>query len=357
MKRRTWVMLVLLVALAGHAEYSSAHLLPRPRRLVRLNTRIHGQVVDHTRNHGADLRFWSPALGQKRDMYVYLPPGFDPCKRYPVAIYMHGFLQDELSFIDHVVKPFDAAIACGKLPPLILAAPDASVHGIDCIATTGTFFLNSNLGRYEDYLVHDVYDFLMTNYPIRPEPEAHALLGVSMGGGAAFAKAFRFPDKFRVVASAFPPLNLRWISCRGKYMDNFDPNCWCWRTDFSRGHEPVGLFFGGLVKVRMRSMIYPLHGRRTPNLAALVSRDNPIEMLDTCQIQPGVYKLYIGYGGNDEFNIDAQIESFLHRAREKGIDVCVGHAPDGRHDVATALKLLPAMLNWLGEQIGPYSPR
>lgn len=357
MKRIAWLgFVVLFLVILGNTEPASAHLLPRPRKLDRLHRKLHGRVVDFTHNHGQDRRIWSPALGERRDLYVYLPPGYDPHKQYPLAIYMHGFLQDEVSFVDIAVPRFDEAIACGRLPPLIIAGPDASVHGLDCIATTGTFFRNSKLGNFEDFLVNDVYTFLLTHFPIRPEPEAHALLGVSMGGGAAFAKAFKFPDKFRVVASAFPPLNLRWVSCRGKYFDDFDPGCWGWRTDFTHGREAVGVFYGGLVKVRMRSMMYPLYGRRNPDMSELVAQENPIEMLDSIPVPPGLFQLYIGYGGKDEFNIDAQVESFLHRARERGIAVTVDYRPDGKHDEKTALAMLPAMQRWLGAQLGPYCP-
>src|SRR5262249_40690378 len=122
----------------------------------------------------------------------------DPCKRYPLALYLHGFREDEMDFLDEVVGPLDAAIACGKLPPLIIAVPDGSVHGINCFATAGTFFLNSNLGRFEDYLIHDVYGFVVRHYPIRPERGAHVLLGASMGGGAAFNKAIKYRECFGV---------------------------------------------------------------------------------------------------------------------------------------------------------------
>jgi pimeloyl-ACP methyl ester carboxylesterase len=331
----------------------AAHVLPRPFQLDRLNRKLHGRVIDYTHNHGADRRIWSAALGQKRDLYVYLPPGFDPCKLYPVIVVLHGFLQDEKAFLDWVV-PLDRAISCGELPPVILAAPDGSVHGVTCVLSAGTFFLNSKLGRFEDYLAEDVWNFLVTHYPIRPEREAHVLLGVSMGGGAAFNHAIKYRERFGVVAGVFPPLNSRWISCRGKYMDDFDPCCWGWRTDFTRGHEVLGRL--RFVPVRMRRVIYPLYGRDNDYILAKVSSENPIEMLDSYHVRPGEIEMFVAYAGKDELNLDAQAESFLYRARERGLTVGVAYAPNGRHNERTGLKLLPCLLGWLRPRLEPYSP-
>ena len=353
MKYAGWLALVFLVLGTPPAD---AHLLPRPLQLDRLNRKLAGQVIDYTKNHGPNRRIYSSALGEKRDLYVYLPPGYDPCKKYPLGIYLHGFLEAENGFLEDVVGPLDRAIASGKLPPLIIAAPDGSVHGANCFITVGTFFLNSNLGNFEDYIVNDVYGFMLKNYPIRPEPEAHVLLGVSMGGRAAFANVIKYRDRFKVAVAVFPPLNLRWISCRGRYMDNFDPCCWGWRTDFSRGHEVVGRFYG-VVVVRLWRTVYPLVGRNNPDTLNFVIAANPIEMLDLYDIKPGDVELYVAYGGKDEFNIDAQVESFLYRAREKNLAVGVGYSPNGRHNVRSAMKLLPGMIDWLRVRLEPYSPR
>src|SRR5436305_1252541 len=79
---------------------------------------------------GADRRIWSEALGEGRDLYVYLPPGFDPRQCYPVVFWLHGIGQDEQSFLtDGVAEIFDRAIACGQLPPVIVVAPDGSRLG------------------------------------------------------------------------------------------------------------------------------------------------------------------------------------------------------------------------------------
>lgn len=46
--------------------------------LERVNRRLSGPVVDYTTNHGSDRRIYSTVLGTPRDLYVYLPPGYDP---------------------------------------------------------------------------------------------------------------------------------------------------------------------------------------------------------------------------------------------------------------------------------------
>ncbi len=354
MRNATWLALLTLLGTA--APSARAHpSIPRPFQLDRINRALHGQLVDYTRNHGADRRFWSPALGEKRDLYVYLPPDYDPGKQYPLIIVLHGFSQDEKVFFDSIVRPIDRAIAAGDLPPAILAAPDGSPRGVSGLFSAGTFFLNTRAGNFEDYLVEDVWNFLTAHYPIRPEREAHVMLGVSMGGGAAFNKAIKYKERFGVAVGIFPPLNSRWMSCRGRYMDNFDPNCWGWRTDFNRRREVVGRFYG-FYTVRLRRIINPLYGRDTPDVLQAVMRENPIEMLALYDVQPGDVEMYIAYGGRDEFNIDAQIESFLFVARQRGLDVGVGYDPRGRHNEATALKLFPGLLAWLKPRLAPYSP-
>src|SRR5262249_28262991 len=160
---------------------------------------------------------------------------------------------------------------------------------------------NSKIGAFEDFLVGDVWSFLVAHYPIRPEPEAHVLLGVSMGGGAAFAKAIKYPHLFRVAVGIFPPVNARWVDCHGRYRADFDPDCWGWRTDFRRGHEVVARFYG-VYTVRLRRVVYPLYGRDNDEILRQVIPNNPIEMLDLYDVKPGQIEMYIAYGGRDQFN-------------------------------------------------------
>jgi S-formylglutathione hydrolase FrmB len=321
--------------------------------LDRVNRRLHGTVIDYTHNHGADRRIWSAALCKPRDLYVYLPPCFDPHLRYPILLWLHGFAQDEQSFLE-VIPPLDEAIAAGKLPPMIIASPDGSLSGESSLLSAGSFFLNSRAGAFEDYLMHDVWGFLTSHYPIRPEREAHVLAGVSMGGGAAYNLAIKYRDCFKVVIGIFPPVNTRWVDCHCRYMGNFDPCCWGWRNHVGKGWEVVGRFYG-VILIHLKQVVEPLYGLGPEALEGM-SRENPIEMLDTFDVQPCQLAMYIAYGGLDQFNIDAQVESFLYRAREKGLCVAVGYDPRGKHDRPTARRLAPGVIDWLGPQLAPFGP-
>jgi S-formylglutathione hydrolase FrmB len=323
--------------------------------LQAINRQLHGRVVDHTANHGRDNRIWSRSLYQRRDLYVYLPPGYDPHQRYPFLIWLHGFAQDEQSFLQEVAPALDEAIRAGKLPPLIAACPDGSLIGEPCFSCPGSFFLNTKAGDFEDFVLQDVWDFICKHYPIRSERGAHVLAGVSMGGFAAFNYGIKHKNAFGVVVGIFPPLNLRWVDCHGEYFADFNPKCWGWRTELNRRREPIARFLGGLIKLRLTDVLDPVFGRNEEALVE-VMRENPIEMIDRYGLHDGDLEMYIAYGGNDEFNIDAQVESFLYLAKCRGLTVGVGYDPKGRHNLATARRMIPGIIEWLGPRLAPYAP-
>ncbi len=343
----------------GWLGFSQAQL-PGPLRLCTrnqievLNTRLAGQVLDYTYNHRVDHRIYSAALAEKRDLYIYLPPGYDHAKSYPLMIWMHGFGQDEKNFLD-LVASFDKGMRCGELPQMIIAVPDGSIQGQPSFFNTGSFYINSKAGRFEDWIMQDVWNFMHENFSIMPGKESHILAGASMGGFGAVNLGIKHRDRVGTVVGLMPPLNIRYTDCHGRYFGNFDPNCFE-LDDRLRPNGAVAKFYGwyGVFIVRKRRITDPLFGRDA-DAVARISADNPIEMLDSYRLQPGELQMYVGYGKKDEFNIDAQVESFLYYAKCRGIEVATYVNPNGRHNTETGRSFYPTMSKWLTERVPTVS--
>jgi hypothetical protein len=270
-----------------------------------------------------------------------------------LVIYLHGILQDERGFVEQVVPILDRAICEGKMPPVIVAAPDGSLSGVPDSYDPGSFFINGPAGAFQDWIVKDVWNFMVTHYPIRPEPEAHILAGVSMGGFGAVNIGIKHRDMFKIVVAALPVLNLRWMDCRGDYHADFDPYNWGWRNSAHDPDEVLGSFYGGLVKVRVKDVIYPVFGR-SPQGIYLASQENPIEMVERHQLCRGQLDLFVAYAGNDEFNLDAQAESFLYFLKSRNLPASVYYDPDGTHSSETAKKMVSPILQWIAKRLRAY---
>ena len=141
-----------------------------------------------------------------------------------------------------------------------------------------------------------------------------------------------------------PALNLRWVDCHGRYAGKFDPDCWGWRTQ-ARPLEVLGRPLLGLVPMRFGTVFGPMVGRG-PEMIPGLSAINPIEIMERTHLQDGELNLYVAYVGRDEFNIDAEVESFLFAARQRGITIAVDYDPRGRHNIRSGAKLFPAAVRW-----------
>lgn len=326
-----------------------------PVDLNTLNRQIVGQVHDYTANHGKDARMDAPSLGQKRDLYVYTPPGYDPAKRYPLMIWLHGLAQDEKGFLQ-IVPGLDRAMAVGYMPKTVIAAPNGTARGKASLREPPSLFLNSRLGRFEDFIVFDVWNHVVSNYSIRVEKEAHVLAGASMGAFGAFNLGIKHKDDYGVVAGVLPPLNLRYADARGRTTGRFDPNNFGWLNEY-RPNSTVASFGPlGMASVKQRDIIAPAFGEG-PDVISKVAAENPAEMLYSHDVKPGELEMFAGYGERDEFHFDAQTESFAAVARGRGLTVHTVMVPGGKHDKETAKRMMPNFVEWLGPKLKEYSPK
>jgi S-formylglutathione hydrolase FrmB len=343
------VLTVLVGALPARAQFENWI------NLERVNGRLAGHVVDYTNNHGSDGRIFSPILGMPRDLYVYLPPGYDPARTYSLVLFFHMADVDERFFVGpKFLKELDDLIVCGGFPPAIVACPDGTYRGWNRFHAKDSLYVNGLAGRFQDHVFQEVVPFLMANYAIRPERQAHAVVGFSAGGYGAMGLAIEHRDVFGAVATLASPLNLRYSNSDRAYFEDFDPMTYRWKTTYDP-KEVIGTFYVGLVRVRARRFMEPVFGQGDA-VAPQIIRTNPADLISSTNLQPNELAIYVGYPGRDNFNFDAQAESFQWVANQRGIEVTAVRDPNERHRPSYFRdNQRPAMI-WLGQHLLPPAP-
>ena len=164
--------------------------------------------------------FWSPSLGARKRVQVYLPPSYGrvgaESTRYPVAIYLHGMWGDETDWVvkGRLAVTMDSLIGVG-MPEMLVVMPDgddgwwmswAQPADMELCRRTphrdepAERFCVPN-PRYDVYVARDLVAYIDATYRTLARPESRAIGGVSMGGYGAIALAARFPDTFSAAAS------------------------------------------------------------------------------------------------------------------------------------------------------------
>ncbi|WP_419193233.1 alpha/beta hydrolase [Kolteria novifilia] len=313
--------------------------------LAKLNAELAGRLVDYTKNHGADRRIWSESLGCRRDLYVYLPPNYDPNMAYSVMIWLHGAFGDERFFLDRkTILALDGAITNGTLPPMIVAAPDGIVQGNRRWSSTHSFYVNGSSGRFGDYIIQDVVPFVSSQYAILPERRAHTILGISAGGYGALSLGLRNRDYFGNIVALAAPANFRYSARSGRYFTNFNPSNYRWR-ELYRPAQVVGKYFA-IIRLRAGRFLNPVFGPREQVLDK-VRQTNPADLIRQLPIQPGEVDILLHYPGLDNFNFDAQNESFQWIAASEGIEVDAIRKPLAMHWSPYFRKALWDVYAWL----------
>jgi enterochelin esterase-like enzyme len=126
---------------------------------------------------------------------VYLPPGFDPQRRYPVIYLLHGMRGAPSEFWDSlkIADVADTLIQSGSSPPFIAVMP---VAGPRVDPDGGEW-----AGVWEDYLVRDVVPWVDTHLPALPGAANRALEGLCAGGYGAVDIGLRHPGLFGTLGS------------------------------------------------------------------------------------------------------------------------------------------------------------
>ncbi len=164
--------------------------------------------------------FWSPSLGVRKQVQVYLPPSYHrrgaESVRYPAVVYLHGKWGDETDWVEkgRLASTMDSLISAG-MPEMLVVMPDGDdgwwmswAQPVDLDLCRRTPHRGEPADqfcvphpRYDTYVARDLIAYIDSAYRTLARPESRAIGGVSMGGYGAMTLAARFPDTFSAAAS------------------------------------------------------------------------------------------------------------------------------------------------------------
>jgi enterochelin esterase family protein len=163
-------------------------------------------MIVHSRIEG--IRLVGNLLGDpsERDIFVYLPPGYETSEvRYPTAYLLHAFgssaaqqvqpALDRQRWVPPLEDVLDPVFGRLGVPPMIVVVPDGwTSYGC-------SQWVDSPVcGNFEQYLLHDVVAYVDEHYRTIPDGASRGVFGSSSGGSGAWNLASRNPEVFGALA-------------------------------------------------------------------------------------------------------------------------------------------------------------
>lgn len=147
------------------------------------------------------ISLFSPALENnlngddpQRDIFVYLPPGYeDGDQRYPVIYFLHGYAVGAPVYVEGVLnlpESVNDAIAQGADEAIIVVPNAFNRYG-------GSMYSNSpTIGDWESFVARDLVSHIDSHYRTLAKRESRGLAGHSMGGYGTLRIGMKHPDVF-----------------------------------------------------------------------------------------------------------------------------------------------------------------
>ncbi len=159
-----------------------------------------------------------PALGIiTPKALVYLPPDYDPNRKYPVIYLLHGFGGDYRTYVyfNGVNEILDYLISTGQIEPVIVVMPDGRnlvggsfyTNSRFYDPSTGTYFPLVAFGDYETYIVDSLISQIEGRYGGLRDRSNRGIMGLSMGSYGSAKLWLKHANKFGAVALHSGPLS------------------------------------------------------------------------------------------------------------------------------------------------------
>lgn len=151
-------------------------------------------TVEHIKIHGKSLEGNLEGDAVDRDVFVFLPPGYqqDKHRRYPVVYALHGYSigAEQWTHEIHVPQTIEGAFALGA-KEMIVVLPDSKT-----IYNGSMYSRSQTTGDFEAFIAHDVVQYIDAHYRTLPDRASRGLVGHSMGGYGASRIGMKYPEVF-----------------------------------------------------------------------------------------------------------------------------------------------------------------
>jgi S-formylglutathione hydrolase FrmB len=282
------------------------------------------------------------ALGDptERDLYCYLPPGYEASQqRYPVIYWLSGFtgngkmMFNADGWAEPIDRRLDRLIGTGAMAPAICVLPD-------CFTRLGgsQYTDSSATGNYETYIVDELVPFVDQKLRTQTGREHRGVTGKSSGGYGAMRLAMRHPDVFCALGSHSGDAYFAYC-----YLPDFPK--FVMGVQKAGGVEAFLREFESLPKKTLEAMevlnILAMAACYSPNPAAPLGIDLPMS-LPSGEIRGDVWKrwesndpvhmahehvdalrslklIYLDAGTRDEWNLHIGARIFTRRLDELGV--------------------------------------
>jgi enterochelin esterase-like enzyme len=154
----------------------------------------------------------SSVTGTRRAANVWLPPGYDKSRRYPVLYLLHGIggNQDEWRGYVRANDVLDNLLAAGRIVPMIVVMPNGRALADDRSPPPDRVFTPENaagFARFERDLLASLIPAVDAAYPTLADRGHRAIGGLSMGGGQSLNFGLKHSEAFAWVAGFSPAPN------------------------------------------------------------------------------------------------------------------------------------------------------
>ncbi|MCB8928204.1 MAG: esterase family protein [Ardenticatenaceae bacterium] len=144
--------------------------------------------------------FASQALGNSREITVFLPPGYAqaPQRHYPTLYVNDGQDQEALHLRETLATLFQRR----HIPPIIVVAVPTNPDRLQEYGTAvcpNAQNLGTKAAAYGRFLTTELMPTIKQQFRTSPNPADIGIFGVSLGGLSAFDIAWNHPGKFGIV--------------------------------------------------------------------------------------------------------------------------------------------------------------